>query len=139
MEADHFISTKTKSQKGGRDKRLRTKSMSNYLDILKERENKLSFDDRVQRQMTAFCRFFYPRRTVLRKAFLSHDNDGTGVLSKSRALLLLLVLLSVCRSVFLFFWCVSVQLLTPPCLCSFLFVHTHRQGRLAQERQQGQP
>jgi Ca2+-binding EF-hand superfamily protein len=83
MEADHFISTKSKPTKGvGKKERFRSASMSSYIDICKARESTLSFDDRVARQMKAFCRFFYPRRTVLRKAFLSHDNDGTGVLNK---------------------------------------------------------
>ena len=83
MEADHFISTKTKGGKGSvKKKTLDPMNMTSYMDILKDRESTLSFDDRVMQQMKAFCRFFYPRRTVLRKAFLSHDNDGTGVVSK---------------------------------------------------------
>ena len=80
MEADHFISTKHK--KTSTKTVTKKKEMSDYHTILKRRASLVTFDDRVAKQMKSFCRFFYPRRTVLRKAFLSHDNDGNGILSK---------------------------------------------------------
>ena len=82
MEADHFISTKRKAKKGNKNKSRDPKDMKDYSEILKRRASLVTFEDRVGQQMKSFCKFFYPRRTVLRKAFLSHDTDGNGVLSK---------------------------------------------------------
>ena len=83
MEADHFISTKhVKKSNGKKNKGRDPKDMKDYHEILKRRASLVSFDDRVAKQMKAFCRFFFPRKTMLRKAFLSHDNDGNGVLRK---------------------------------------------------------
>jgi EF-hand domain-containing protein 1 len=82
MEADHFISTKRSRTGSNKNKSRDPKDMKDYSDILKRRASLVTFDDRVVKQMKSFCKFFYPRRTVLRKAFLSHDTDGNGVLSK---------------------------------------------------------
>ena len=82
MEADHFISTKRKAKKGSKNKSRDPKDMKDYSEILRRRASLVTFEDRVGQQMKSFCKFFYPRRTVLRKAFLSHDTDGNGVLSK---------------------------------------------------------
>ena len=82
MESDHFISTKRAKKSGQKSQTRSISDMSDYQDILKRRASLVTFEDRVTKQMKGFCRFFYPRKTVLRKAFLSHDNDGNGVLSK---------------------------------------------------------
>merc|ERR1711935_625100 len=82
MEADHFISTKRKAKKGSKNKSRDPKDMKDYSEILRRRASLVTFEDRVGQQMKSFCKFFYPRRTVLRKAFLSHDTDGNGVLTQ---------------------------------------------------------
>jgi len=64
------------------EKKRSIADMSDYHTILKRRASLVTFDDRIAKQMKGFCRFFFPRKTVLRKAFLSHDNDGNGVLNK---------------------------------------------------------
>ena len=55
---------------------------SSYVDILKRREHELSDDAKFNSMIKTFCRFFFPRRITLRKAFLSHDHKGTGVVNK---------------------------------------------------------
>ena len=82
MESDHFISTKRGKKKDKSNPKRSIADMSDYHTILKRRASLVTFDDRIAKQMKGFCRFFFPRKTVLRKAFLSHDNDGNGVLSK---------------------------------------------------------
>lgn len=81
VEADHFISTRRK-ERTKKQTRLRTKSMHNYMDILEEKRALLTMEQKLGSLMKDFCRFFYPRRVMLRKAFLSHDNEGKGVVCK---------------------------------------------------------
>ena len=78
MEADHYISTKKKKKKREKKKEI---LRSSYVDILKRREHELSDDAKFYSMIKTFCRFFFPRRITLRKAFLSHDHKGTGVVN----------------------------------------------------------
>ena len=79
MEADHYISTKKKKKKKTVKKEI---VRSSYVEILKRREQELTIDAKYGTLIKAFCRFFFPRRISLRKAFLAHDHKGTGVIGK---------------------------------------------------------
>ena len=81
IEAPDFLSTKTKRSR----KQLgEEKKIQHYIQILKQRENLEGERERLTKLLKSFTRTFLRRKTVLRKAFMSRDVDGKGVLSKEQ-------------------------------------------------------
>ena len=81
IEAPDYLSTKTKRSKKqlGEEKKLQ-----HYIQILKKREQKEGEKERLTKILKSFTRTFLRRKTVLRKAFMSRDVDGKGVISKEQ-------------------------------------------------------
>eukprot|EP00944_MAST-04C_sp_MAST-4C-sp1_P014055 g14055.t1 len=83
IEAPDYLSTKNKRSKKqlGEEKKLQ-----HYIHILKMRESKEGELQRLTKILKSFTRTFLRRKTVLRKAFMSRDVDGKGVISKDEFL-----------------------------------------------------